>query len=255
MSRTALERAIRAFDLDALRALLDRDPDLRDARLGPGQDLLRFCAARLTHGKPDAARRQLRMARWLVARGFDPRARYIAEPESDDEPPTEVSLAWYAVAKARNTTLARYFLEQGAAPHGLFAAAWWGDDAIVPHLVARGADINERVGATPLHMAVEVARRGSAGKPEVARRRLRFITTMLRLGADPDLPADDGTTPLHTALKKGYLDVFKVLLRNGADPDVPGPNGRTARDIAIHKRDTAWRSALHDEPRSTRRKK
>ena len=117
-----------------------------------------------------------------------------------------VSLAWYSVAKAQNNRLARYFLQQGAAPGALFAAAWWGNADIIPDLVRHGADLNEVVGATPLHMAVDVVQRGVAGKPQLGRRRLTCVKEMLRLGANPNIPAHDGTTPLHTALKKEYLE-------------------------------------------------
>ncbi len=145
----------------------------------------------------------MKVARYLVGEGFDPAATYTtAAGEDGEEDPAQLSLAWFAVAKARNNALARYFLEQGAAPGALFAAAWWGNAEILPDLVRHGADLNEVVGAPPLIMAVDVVRRGIEGEPRLARQRLKVLTEMLRLGADPDLPAVDGTTALHVALKK-----------------------------------------------------
>ncbi len=126
----------------------------------------------------------------------------------------------------------------------LFAAAWWGNADIIPDLVRHGADLNEVVGATPLHMAVDVVQRGVDGKPQLGRLRLTCVKEMLRLGADPNIPAHDGTTPLHTALKKEYLEAFKLLLRHGANPDVPGKDGRTVREIAARKKDRRYVRAL-----------
>jgi len=75
---------------------------------------------------------------------------------------------------------------------------------------------------------------------------MRTVKEMLRLGADPSIPAYNGTTPLHTVLEKGYdVEVFKLLLRYGANPDVPGKDGRTVREIAARKRDKRHLAALN----------
>lgn len=245
MSKTALVDALMKHDLEKLQQILERRPELERLRLDGRFDLLQYCCKRSTHGDPDAADRQLRMATWLVGRGFDPLVIHTTEPDEDgEEEPAGLSLVWFALAKARNNRLARYFLERGAAPHGLFAAAWWGNGEIVPDLVRHGADLNESVGGTPLHMAVDVVRRGVEGNPELARRRLRLLETLLELGADPNIASSDGTTPLHTALKKEYSEAFELLLQNGADPDVPDKDGRTVREIAARKRDKSYLGAL-----------
>ena len=55
-----------------------------------------------------------------------------------------------------------------------------------------------------------------------------------------------GTTPLHTALKKGYdVTVFSLLLRHGADPDAPGKDGRSVREIASRKKDRRYLAAIN----------
>lgn len=187
MSKTALVDALKRFDLDGVREILARRPELKRLRTDRGYDLLQLCCSRSTDGDPAAADRQLRLAKWLVANGFDPLAIHTTAPGEDgEEEPAHVSLAWFAVAKARNDRLARYFLRQGAAPGALYAAAWWGNAEIIPDLVKHGADLNENVGATPLHMAVDVVRRGVEGKPELARRRLKLLEEMLRLGGAPE---------------------------------------------------------------------
>ena len=52
---------------------------------------------------------------------------------------------------------------------------------IIPDLVRHGADLNEVVGATPLHRAVDVVQRGVDGKPQLGCRRLTCAKEMLRL--------------------------------------------------------------------------
>lgn len=246
MSKTALLDAIRRLDLVAVRRILARQPALASLRSDRGLDLLQLCCQRSTAGDRTGARRQLQLARWLVDQGFDPLATQATAPGEDGEDePAHVSLAWFAVARAQNVELARYFLELGAAPGALFAAAWWGTWEIVEDLVDHGANLDEVVGATPLHMAVEVLYRGVDGKPERARRRMKLLKELLRLGADPNIAATNGDTPLHMALAKGYdVGVVRLLLRHGADPDRPGKTGHSVREIAARKKDRRYAAAI-----------
>lgn len=247
MSKTALLDALHRMDVDRVRDVLRAKPALREFRDEKGFNLLQICCKRQTKNDSALADRQVRMAKWLVAEGFDPRMVHTTAPGEDgEEEPSEVSLAWFAVAKAQNSKLARFMLEQGANPGALYAAAWWGNADIIPDLVRHGAKLNETVGATPLHMAVDVFTRGTEGKPRVARQRRDTLRVMLDLGADPNIAAHDKTTPLHTALKKEYFDAFEMLLKQGADPDVAGPDGRTVREIASRKRDKRWIRRLEE---------
>ena len=117
MSKTALVNALKKHDLEEVRAILQKRPELKELRLDKGVNLLQFSCGRFTGDDPVAASRQLRLAKWLVSQGFDPRENYTTAPGEDGEADSaRVSLAWYAVAKAQNNRLARYFLQQGAAP-------------------------------------------------------------------------------------------------------------------------------------------
>jgi hypothetical protein len=101
MSRTALLDALKNFDLDRIRTLLRSEPELKDWRDEKGLNLLQICCSRSTVDDPAAARRQLQVARWLVSQGFDPRAIHTtAAGEDGEEDPAEVSLAFFAVARA-----------------------------------------------------------------------------------------------------------------------------------------------------------
>jgi hypothetical protein len=246
MSKTALIDAVHRFDLTSVQRILGARPDLKDLRLGKDLNLLQYCSSRSSAGDPAAARRQLALAQWLVGEGFDPLAIHTTAPGEDgEERAATVSLVFFAVAKAQNDRLARYFLAQGASPQAVFAAVWWGNADILEDLVTHGADINEVVGATPLHMAVDVLYRGTERTPALAKTRMRTLRELLRLGADPNIAADNGTTPLHTVLEKGYdVSVFTLLLAHGASPDVPGRGGRSVREMAARKRDTRYAAAL-----------
>ena len=246
MSKTALIEAIKEFDVEKVRSVLGRSPELAALKVDDRYDLLQFCCKRVTAGNPAAAERQVRLAKWLVGHGFDPKVIHTTEPGEDgEEDPADLSLVWFAVAKAQNNRLARYFLDQGAKASAMFAAAWWGNAEIIADLVKHGDDLNAMVGATPFHMAVDILQRGIDGKPELARQRLKVIKEMLRLGADPNRASFNGAMPLHTVLEKGYdVEVVKLLLRYGADPDVPGKDGRTVREIASRKRDKRYFKAI-----------
>jgi hypothetical protein len=246
MSKTALLDAVKTFDLDTVRHILAAKPALAQLETERGLNLLQYCCSRPTAGDRRAADRQLRVAQWLVEQGFDPQVLHTTQPGEDgEEMPARLSLVFFAVARAQNNRLARYFLSLGVEPSAVFAAVWWANAEILKDLVAHGADLNELVGATPLHMAVSLLDRGVTGTPQLARKRRQTLEQLLRLGADPKIPASDGSTPLHLALDKAYdVSIFKLLLARGADPDARGKDGRTVREIAERKRDKRYSHAL-----------
>ena len=246
MSKTALIEALKSFDVQRVRSILEKSPELKGLQLDNGYNLLQVCCKRSTVGDPAAAAGQVQLAKWLVSYGFDPRVTYTTAPGEDgEEEPATLSLVFFAVARAQNNRLARYFLEQGAKASAMFAAAWWGNADIIEDLVEHGDDLNGFVGATPFHMAIDVLNRGIEGKPQLARQRLKTVKEMLRLGANPNVAASNGTTPLHSVIEKGYdIEVFRLLLKHGANPDIPGKDGRTVREIAARKRDRRYCNAL-----------
>ena len=63
MSKTALIDAVKAFDLEKVRSILERKPALRQFRNDKGFNLLQTCCTRLTGGDRAAAARQLRLAK------------------------------------------------------------------------------------------------------------------------------------------------------------------------------------------------
>lgn len=71
-----------------------------------------------------------------------------------------------------------------------------------------------------------------------------FIRTLLELGADPNLPADDGFPPLIAALstareapgsraRSDVVEIVRLLLAHGADPNQRGINDYTPLHMAV----------------------
>jgi hypothetical protein len=190
MSKTALVEAVKALDLDAVKRNLAKDPSLAKWRSPQGFNLLQFCCSRCTIDDNPGGAAQLGLAKWLVGHGFDPLVIYTTKPGEDGEAePAELSLVFFAVARAQNNALARYFLKQGAAPGAVFAAVWWGNWEILTDLVRHGADLDEVVGATPLHMALGLWMKAVENKSDLVARRMKTFKTLVRLGANPDVPA------------------------------------------------------------------
>jgi uncharacterized protein len=86
---------------------------------------------------------------------------------------------------------------------------------------------------------------------------LPFIRTLLEIGADPNLPVDDGFPPLIAALscttaacgtarRLDVPDILRVLLSSGADPNQRGINDYTALHMAVAQRDAAAAQMLLD---------
>jgi ankyrin repeat protein len=77
---------------------------------------------------------------------------------------------------------------------------------------------------------------------------LPFVRELLEIGADPNLPANDGFPPLIAALtcprdargtkrRDEVHEILRLLLRYGADPNQRGINDWTPLHIAVADRD------------------
>jgi ankyrin repeat protein len=64
---------------------------------------------------------------------------------------------------------------------------------------------------------------------------LERLRALLDAGADPNEPADDGTTALMTAALWGRADIVALLINCGADPALADADGWTAERIAAEK--------------------
>ena len=68
------------------------------------------------------------------------------------------------------------------------------------------------------------------------------IRALIEAGADPNVTSESGSTPLHEAARKGFVEVADVLLGSGADVNAKDEEDRTPLDVAKDER--AIRSLL-----------
>jgi len=81
-------------------------------------------------------------------------------------------------------------------------------------------------GETALHIVVQ-------------RRDLVWLRFLLQKGANPNIAAKNGLTPLVLATNLGFNDGVEALVEGGARIDVTNAAGETPLIAAVHRRDTA----------------
>ena len=72
------------------------------------------------------------------------------------------------------------------------------------------------------------------------------VAVLLALGANPDVPNDDGETPLLRAVLNKHLDVVRKLLAAGADPSVRSKSGLSPLFVAVTDNNARMVNALLD---------
>lgn len=102
-------------------------------------------------------------------------------------------------------------------------------------------------GDAPQSTAAETANKHEDLSPALEKGNLQAVKHYLDAGGDPNISVDDGSLPLHKAIRYGHPDIAKLLIRSGADVnardkwrDAPlhlavvslGPGGRCLPDVA-----------------------
>lgn len=105
----------------------------------------------------------------------------------------------------------------------LHYAAFFGNQAAVPILLARGAQV-----AVPAANPMKVHPLHSAA----AIQSLPICRELLEAGADADAQQEGGFTALMAAAMRGNLELVELLLAHGADASLRSDEGKTARDLA-----------------------
>lgn len=85
-----------------------------------------------------------------------------------------------------------------------------------------------------LHHGAEVDRRDNKGRTALhyaAGAGPRAVALLLEAGADPNVAAADGRTPLHAAVDRWNAGAVEVLCRAGASRTAVDGNGRTPADL------------------------
>lgn len=91
-------------------------------------------------------------------------------------------------------------------------------------------------GYTPLTAACEVAEN------------LGIVKLLIKYGADPNMPNDDGITPLEMSILNNSVtyELTKYLLEHGADPTIPNVEGHLPIDIAVDTEEYSVIQLLRD---------
>ena len=190
---TGLINAIKAVDVDGVRAALARGADVTAAE-ADGTTPLHWAAYT----------NESAIVESLLEAGADASAvnRYGMRP---------ISLA----SINGNAVIAEQLLDAGADPNtvaaegetALMTAARTGSHELVELLLDRGADVN----------AAETWRGQTALMWAAAEGHARLIPTMLSYGADVSARSEKGWTPLLFAVRQGHIGVVQTLLEAGVD--------------------------------------
>jgi ankyrin repeat protein len=156
-------------------------------------------------------------------------------------------------------TLVELLLESGCSPT---ETNQWGETPIhiatfasninaMRILVRAGGNINavNSHGNSPLHLAIKSARWSEANPTDV-------IKAALALGANPNLPDKQGTTPLQLACRNGSRyasNIVKELLNAGANPMKPDAKGKRPSQNPMAYPDTILPLLLQAESRTLTR--
>ena len=110
----------------------------------------------------------------------------------------------------------------------IFNAALWGTLRDIEHHISNGANINTQqpgTGQSPLHYAV------ANYDPDSG---LEIVRYLIANGADINVHAEGGNTPLHNAAinPRADAEILRLLIANGADVNAKNGVGKTPLDFA-----------------------
>ena len=158
-----------------------------------------------------------------------------------------------AALSAGHFEIAKFLRDNGAHPNvrgvnrrtPLHGPAWHGDFEMVQVLLLDyKADVNARDidGVTPLQFASQ----SQSNRPNLDSSLPKIARTLLEHGADVNTRRNNGLTALHSAAKRGRVEVVRVLLEHGADVGAETKNGRTAFQLASGKDRTEIKKLLSE---------
>ena len=130
-----------------------------------------------------------------------------------------------AAAERSSREMIELLLEHGADAHAVGAGRWVQHPEIAPLLADAGASAGVGIGGEGSGDWVRISCTGNKSRKDDP----AFVAALLRYGARVD-QRYNGATPLHYAVKAGFVGTIGVLLQHGADSDAVDDRGRTPLD-------------------------
>ena len=124
----------------------------------------------------------------------------------------------------------KHYFYEGDTP--LHAAAVAYRKEIAQKLLSNGAKVSfaNRMGATPLHYAVDGTPGSCVWNPEAQAETIAFL---IEKGTDPNALDKSGVAPLHRAVRQRCSAAVDSLLRKGASTRLKNKNGSTPLHLAV----------------------
>ncbi|POF34847.1 ankyrin repeat domain-containing protein [Roseibium marinum] len=202
---------IALYDLEAVRAAIESDPETAIRPIGLRSPILHLAFSKEIHRCPERQAEMLAIAELLLAHGANASDGYAAEPGGAHK----LSALYGALCHADNFALGRWLLEKGADPdddESLYHSTELGDPKALKLLLEHDA---KPWGTNALARALDF-------------RSEEMVRLLLEAGADPDeaLPDHPGGQPVHTipalhqaARRMCPAGLADLLLDHGADPN------------------------------------
>jgi uncharacterized protein len=197
--------AIKAGKIDEVRALVQQNPALKQAKDASGASALLVAAYNM---KPDVVNALLELGAPVDI--FE--ASVLGKVDRIQE-----------ILRGNPARVTEH-APDGFTPVAL--AAFFGQPAAVNALIAAGADVNAAA-KNPLKVAALHA--------AVAGGKLDIVKAVLEAGGDPNAQQQSGFRPIHEAGTKANRALAELLLTHGADPSLANDAGVNAIDLAREK--------------------
>ena len=139
-------------------------------------------------------------------------------------------------------------LEHGADARSVGAGRWVLDAEIAPALARAGASAGVGIGGEDSADWVRISCTGNQRRQDDP----GFVAALLRHGARVE-QRYNGATPLHYAVKAGFVQTIGVLLAHGADLEAADARGRVPLDWLRDGADSVDRDAVRRAVGGTRR--
>jgi ankyrin repeat protein len=223
MDKRKFIRLVRDWKAEEVNAALGRQPELVNFTDERGKTPLQHCSEINAVKTGLDVNRSIETAAALLAAGADINAVRIIVDEGEEFHATAL---WYAVAWGSNSKLAGFLLEKGADPENcMWAATWNQDQTTAQALLKHGAKIDPVFhGETPLLQIIMA-------------KRFALLRWLVDHGADINFQDQKGYSPLHYAVKRDHtLAQVVMLLKLGANPNLSAKDGHSPITLAMARK-------------------